>query len=222
MTGTNKYKGSRSGLAGLPDTEEDVGGFELYPEEQRDANFDTDQDGMPDWWEQLVSSNPAAADNNADPDGDGYTLLEDYLNFMAEEHRILAPNTQTTINIPSLFAGFTKSPQFTAETTGTAATTQLSEGVFTVKAGAAEGLASVMLTVTDADGTTYSRLLNIAVSGEGHQTAVRNITAADIVSYELFDLNGKLVNGKSVNGQIYLMRATDRNGQQHTIKVVKR
>ena len=36
------------------------------------------------------------------------------------------------------------------------------------------------------------------------------------------DLNGRLVNGKPVNGQIYLMRATDRNGQQHTLKVIKK
>ena len=221
MTGTNKYKGSKTGLAGLPDTEEDVGGFELYPEEQRAANYDTDQDGMPDWWEQLVSSNPTAADNNADPDRDGYTLLEDYLNFMADEHRILAPNTQTTINIASLFAGFTKSPQFKAEITGTAATAQLTDNMLTVTATANEGLATILLTVTDSEGSTYSRPLNIAISGKGSETAIRGITTADIVSYELYDLNGKPVNGKLVNGQIYLMRSTDRDGRQHTIKVIK-
>ena len=222
MTGTNKYKGSKTGLAGLPDTEEDVGGFELYPEEQRAANYDTDQDGMPDWWEQLLSSNPTAADNNADPDRDGYTLLEDYLNFMADEHRILAPNTQTTINIASLFAGFTKSPQFKAEITGTAATAQLTDNMLTVTATANEGLATILLTVTDSEGSTYSRPLNIAISGKGSETAIRGITTADIVSYELYDLNGKPVNGKLVNGQIYLMRSTDRDGRQHTMKVIKK
>ena len=222
ITGTYTYVGSRSGIKGEIDHENDCGGFELYPEEQRAANYDTDQDGMPDWWETLTGSNPATDDHNADPDRDGYTLLEDYLNFMAEEHRVMAPTTQTTIDVQTLFAGFTKSPQFTAETTGTVATAQLSDGVLTVSATANEGLATVKLTVKDADGTTYSRLLNIAVSGEGHQTVISGITAADIVSYELFDLNGRRIDSKSVNGQIYLMRATDRNGCQHTMKVIKK
>ena len=222
ITGTYTYVGSRSGIKGEIDNEADAGGFELYPEEQRAANYDTDQDGMPDWWEQLVSSNPTAADNNADPDRDGYTLLEDYLNFMADEHRILAPNTQTTINIASLFAGFTKSPQFKAEITGTAATAQLTDNMLTVTATANEGLATILLTVTDSEGSTYSRPLNIAISGKGSETAIRGITTADIVSYELYDLNGKPVNGKLVNGQIYLMRSTDRDGRQHTIKVIKK
>ncbi len=46
--------------------------------------LDTDQDGMPDTWETahgLSISN--AADRNYDPDGDGYTNLEDYLNSLA-------------------------------------------------------------------------------------------------------------------------------------------
>ena len=267
MTGTNKYVGSRSGLAGLPDTEEDVGGFELYPEDTRAANYDTDQDGMPDWWEQLTGSDKAAADNNADPDQDGYTLLEDYLNFMAEEHRVMQPGSQATIDVAKLFAGFTKSPQFTAEETGTETgtgtgtkakpilhsslfTLHLADGLLTVKAGSAEGLSAIKLTVTDSEGTTYSRMLNIAVSGEGSMTAVPTITADDIVSYELFDLNGrrlpmsvlpgkadsslfnspsKTIGGKGalnshsslIKGAVYLMRATDRQGRQHTIKAIK-
>ncbi len=41
---------------------------------------DKDEDGMPDAWETEHKLNPAKADNNADPDGDGYTNLEEYLN----------------------------------------------------------------------------------------------------------------------------------------------
>ena len=237
ITGTYTYVGSRSGIKGEIDNEADAGGFELYPEETRAANYDTDQDGMPDWWEQLTGSDKSAADNNADPDHDGYTLLEDYLNFLAEEHRVMQPGSQATIDVAKLFAGFTKSPQFTAEETGTGTGTKpilhsslftlhLTDGLLTVKAGSAEGLSAIKLTVTDSEGTTYSRMLNIAVSGEGSMTAVPAITADDIISYELFDLSGRrlpMVNGKqaTVNGTVYIMRATDRQGRQHTIKTVK-
>lgn len=231
LNGTTSTIGWHSKLRGIIDRESESaeGGFaglNIY-EAERAADYDTDQDGMPDWWEQLVGSNPAAADNNADPDHDGYTLLEDYLNWMAEQHRILAPSSQATIDVKTLFAGFTKSPQFTAETNGTAIVAQLSDGVLTISATAEEGLATVLLTVQDAEGTTYSRQLNVAVSGKGSETAVSGITFDDIVSYELYDLQGRqLSNGKSLNSQlkqgaVYLMRASDRNGRQHTMKVIK-
>ena len=47
------------------------------------APTDTDQDGMPDEWELAVCLNPNdAGDRNGDRDGDGYTNLEEYLNWL--------------------------------------------------------------------------------------------------------------------------------------------
>ncbi len=83
-TGTTTYKGSKTGLPGIPDTQEDVGGWEDYPEIHRPADWDTDGDGMPNQWEAkkgLNADNPA--DGADDPDGDGYTNLEDYLNWLS-------------------------------------------------------------------------------------------------------------------------------------------
>ncbi len=45
---------------------------------------DSDHDGLPDAWEQSHGLNPHSPagdfkDANADPDGDGFTCLEDYL-----------------------------------------------------------------------------------------------------------------------------------------------
>lgn len=48
------------------------------------APQDTDLDGMPDSWETATGSNPRVADNNGDLNGNGYTNLEDYLNWLAD------------------------------------------------------------------------------------------------------------------------------------------
>ena len=46
--------------------------------------LDTDQDGMPDAWEQQSGLDPAnAADRNGDRNGDGWTNLEEYVNSLA-------------------------------------------------------------------------------------------------------------------------------------------
>ncbi|TGD80899.1 pectate lyase [Hymenobacter wooponensis] len=50
------------------------------------APTDTDQDGMPDAWEQHYGLNPRdAADRNHDADHDGYTNLEEYLQQLVGE-----------------------------------------------------------------------------------------------------------------------------------------
>lgn len=83
--GATTYKGSVSGLPGLPDSQEDVGGWDDYPEVHRPADWDADGDGMPGEWELSRGLNPEdASDGAADPDGDGYTNLEDYLNGLVE------------------------------------------------------------------------------------------------------------------------------------------
>lgn len=86
--GTTSFKGSVSELPGLPDSQEDVGGWDDYPQVQRPANWDSDHDGLPNAWETEHGLNPNSAANdladaNGDPDGDGYTNLEDYLNSLA-------------------------------------------------------------------------------------------------------------------------------------------
>jgi hypothetical protein len=46
----------------------------------RPAGWDTDADGMPDWWETKHGLNPnSAADNKLDLDNDGYINLQEYL-----------------------------------------------------------------------------------------------------------------------------------------------
>jgi hypothetical protein len=73
-------------LPGLPDSQEDVGGWELYPEVRRPADWDRDGDGMADAWEEERALNPAdPGDGQTDRDGDGYTNLEEYLGWLVGE-----------------------------------------------------------------------------------------------------------------------------------------
>jgi hypothetical protein len=88
-SGITKYQGSKTGLPGLPDSQEDVGGWENYPELKRPADWDTDRDGMPDAWEKQHGLNPTdAADGNKDLTGDGYTNLEKYFNSLVGEYQL--------------------------------------------------------------------------------------------------------------------------------------
>jgi pectate lyase len=70
------------GKHGIIDHPDEVGG---WPElSSKPAPTDSDGDGMPDTWEIARGLNPTdPADRNYDPDGDGYTNLEDYLNSLA-------------------------------------------------------------------------------------------------------------------------------------------
>ena len=116
LKGTYKYVGSKTGKKGLIDDNLDTGNdawkeFEGLTD-RRPANWDTDQDGMPDWWEKLAGTNPKVADNNELTDGE-YTQLERYLNWLAEPHFMVQPGSKLTIDLKQYFAGYDNQPQFT-------------------------------------------------------------------------------------------------------------
>jgi hypothetical protein len=84
-TGTFSHRGSKRGLAGIIDTPLDLGPDPWPDYKTRDVPLDWDRDGLPDDWERTRGLDPFSpmgdfSDSNADPDGDGYTLLEQYLN----------------------------------------------------------------------------------------------------------------------------------------------
>ena len=69
----------RSRKGSIINSQRDVGGYPEY--KTAPAPVDADQDGMADEWEkQHGLSSQDASDRNADPDGDGYTNLEEFLN----------------------------------------------------------------------------------------------------------------------------------------------
>lgn len=78
-------EGVRNRTHRLIDSQSEVGGWPAL--KNRPAPKDTDRDGMPDEWERKWGLNPDdPEDRNGDPDGDGYTNLEEYLNGACCNH----------------------------------------------------------------------------------------------------------------------------------------
>lgn len=171
ITGTYTYVGSKSGIRGEIDRESDItgeanGGWEEWPEEQRANDWDSDGDGMPDWYEKLIGSDNLTANNNDDPDNDGYTLLEEYLEFIAHPYLVVAPGDETTYDCQQNFVGFRKSPVYSIVNNSSVCTSSSEASVITVKAGNTTGLGTISMTVVDSDGDTFTQQLGIAVTND--------------------------------------------------------
>ena len=94
--GTYTYVGSKDGLKGIIDSQEDVGGYPKF--DTVTAAPDSDHDGMPDEWESLHGLNP---NNPEDRNGmqlsmEGYTNLEMYLDELANDKLIWNENPVIT------------------------------------------------------------------------------------------------------------------------------
>ena len=222
LDGTWTYKGSKSKIKGEIDTEEDITehaagkGWEYYPEEHRAADWDTDQDGMPDWWEYCVGSNASVANQNDDPDGDGWTLLEDYLEFMAHPYLMIEPNGQGTIDLKPYFAGFfgqngnSVTPTFSLDegmATGLYAPS-INGSMLTVKATKPNTQSVGRFNVTVSDGeTTFTQRFGVAISSG--TTGISEVRGKmEEVRGEVYNLQGQrlsqpqkglnIINGKKV------------------------
>ena len=232
LDGSWNYKGSKSGIKGEIDTEEDITehadgkGWEAYPEEQRAADWDTDQDGMPNWWEKTIGSDPNTANNNDDPDHDGWTLLEDYLDFMAHPYIMLQPDASGTLDVKPYFAGFygqngkAVTPTYTVAPQGTLLTASVNGSVVTVNAAQQSGVGTILVTVNDGE-TTFTQRFGVAITTDA-TSAIRPQTSDvnPIVRREFFTLDGRQVS-QMQSHETYVMRTTDSEGRQQSVKIIK-
>jgi hypothetical protein len=228
IDGTWTYKGSKSGIRGEIDNEADIteheNGWEVYPEETRPADFDTDQDGIPNWYEKLIGSNPDVANHNDDPNHDGWTLLEDYLEFMSHPYLVIEPKTSATVNAAPYFRGFKNSPVYSISTESNLFTASISDSIITVTAKENGGIGIITMKVTDSEGTSFEQRLSIAITGETTGIpSVWNEDNIDVAKREFFTLDGKKIKRlQSMQPhEIYLMKITDTKGKVHTMKIIK-
>lgn len=175
--GTTTYKGSVSGVAGLPDHQDDVGGYESYPTTARPADFDADGDGMPNWWENSHGLNPSSgngnfSESNGDLDGDGYTNLEEYLNWLALPHATVNANSQATFNMAELSRGFQKTPVYSL-TPSTCATASIADSILTITSKKNCPVFEMEFSVTDREGSILKR--SVALHDSTAKTSTVNL-----------------------------------------------
>ncbi|WP_207720122.1 pectate lyase family protein [Flavobacterium undicola] len=165
LKGTYTFKGSKSGLGGLIDNEQDAGGWPKFRNETRPTDWDTDKDGLPNWWEEAKGSNPNSAqgdfaDTNAGT-ADGMTQLEYYLNWLAHPHYFVNAGEKLTFSVADYFKGYEKKPAYSfSEVVNGKAVLNGKEIQFTATQ---KGFASLVITVKDADGDAMSRTINLFV-----------------------------------------------------------
>ena len=245
LDGTWTYKGSKSNIKGEIDNEADItdaanGGWEEWPEEHRTADWDTDQDGMPDWWEKTIGSDPNIANHNDDPDHDGWTLLEDYLDFMAHPYVMIQSNGSAMLDLKSYFAGFYGQNKNTVTPTYTV--NVLPNGVYTASVDGSQlevsalqpdaiGIYGIDVTINDGE-TQWTQRFGIAITTDA-ATAIsqqpianspRNATLSKrelpIVRREFFTLDGRQVTTMQ-SLETYIMRTTDAKGHRQSLKIIK-
>ena len=163
--GSYSVTGSVTKKKGFPDHQNDAGGYENYPSVTRPSNYDTDRDGLPDFWERMIGTSPNSpagnfSDSNADPDGDGYTNLEDYLNWLAEPHYFVSHGGSQSINLKDMFRGFGSSASFSVDNVVNG-TVSISGNIATFRAKDC-GFASFTLKATES-GFTMSRPVGVFV-----------------------------------------------------------
>lgn len=227
LQGTWTYKGSKSGIKGEIDTEADITehaagkGWEEYPEQHRSKSWDTDQDGMPDWWELCTGSDSYAANQNDDPDGDGWTLLENYLDFMAHPYIIIEPNQSVSIDLKPYFEGFygqngnSVIPTYSYDTS-------LSNGLYAPSINGSvltihstkpdtQSVGQLYVTVDDGE-TTFSQRFGIAITSL--TTAIRTVcnNTGTNVHPSCYDLYGRRI-AKPTGKGLYIC-----NGQKVILK----
>ncbi|MBP3574384.1 MAG: exo-alpha-sialidase [Prevotella sp.] len=117
LNGTYSTIGSRKGTKGIIDNENDsgcegFGGLNIVTAERR-TGWDADQDGIPAWFETAMGWSDSDKNNNADSDGDYWTDLEEYLNWVAVPHfENMAVGEEHTIDLSAYFAGYGESVKF--------------------------------------------------------------------------------------------------------------
>jgi hypothetical protein len=127
---------------------------------------DTDNDGMPDTWENATGSNPNANDAMTLA-SDGYTLVEHYINWLAVPHASVASGGSVDVDLSSIMSGFSGvSPKYTVSGAQNGAVSLATDGhtAHFVPTASFHGVASFAFTVTGSDSSKYTTQVSVLVT----------------------------------------------------------
>lgn len=191
---TFTYVGSKSKLNGQIDSENDCGGLEIYPEIVLSDDYDSDNNGLPQWWESITGySDP----NSIPVESDTYTVLDNYLDYLANPHAQITNGSKMTFDMKSLFAGYTNAPVYSVGTvSGGGIKAELVGSQLIVTAIKDNTLNNVTIEVSDADGSKFQRKIYVAVtSDEAAFTSIAEITVftSENTICTVLTLDGKVI-----------------------------
>ncbi len=199
--------------------------YDIYEVVKRAADFDANQNGIADWYETATGK----TDAQADPDGDGYTNLEDYLNYMATPNQITAAGETVTFDLADYFAGISGAT-YVVKGKGTIDGTTLK-----VATDAADkGFLKAQVTATKGD-VKVTREFNVYLSGTVSGINLATNGKARVESYELYNAAGVQVAQGNANGAavdrlplkghiagVYILKVKDTDGRNRSYSVVIR
>jgi len=131
--------------------------------------LDSDGDGMPDYWELAMGSNPNVADSLT-PGTGGYTKLENYLNWLAAPHAVAPKNSLVDADLRQYTSGFTNaSPVYSvsAPTNGTIALLADGHTAEFTATGNFSGLGSFNFSVRASDDSALTNTVGVLVMATG-------------------------------------------------------
>ncbi|MBQ6209128.1 MAG: hypothetical protein IJK42_05085 [Prevotella sp.] len=194
LTGTTSVVGKYTKKKGLPDCESDAEGFDglniVYA--QREEGWDSDNDGIPDWYEEVVGTDPLVANNNEDRDGDYYTDLEEYLNWIAKPNFTMSTGESLSFSLKPYFAGYTSLQGISVEN-GMAASPECQTYIdadknLVVKSTGNTSALLVIPVKVSQDGINLTRDFHVAVKGstpDGIQTLKLNDSDDTLSTYDV-------------------------------------
>ena len=219
--GTATFETAEGGMiANIEDSD-----YDLYENVSRADDFDANQNGIADWYEKAMN----IADAQADPDGDGYTNLEDYLNYMAMPNVIAGKGQTVSFELGDYFAGFPNGTTFEVLGAGSISGTTLT----VTPTDSDQGFLQSNVTARNGE-VSLTRQFNVYVSGTVSGIGSVSNATAKVDSYELFNAAGVLVlQGKAdgtpvdrlplnVSTGVYILKVKDTEGHSRTFSVLKK
>ena len=127
--------------------------------------LDTDNDAMPDYFEQANGYNLGANDAMT-IGGDGYARIEKYINWLAEPHASTTTNTPVVVDLWEYTSGFTNNSPVYSVSGAINGSVTVSNGHFAVFTPTISliGMGRFQFIVSSADGSSYTNAVGIAIS----------------------------------------------------------